>query len=81
MIKPQYPYKDDDGLIYDNKIKFYSDKGFKIVQKETGQIFDYVVDVYPSRYNYDETDVMVEEPANIIEEKARAYDALMGVSE
>lgn len=81
MIQPQYPYKDDNGLIHDDKIKFYSDKGFQIIQKETDRIFDFAIDPYPSKYNYEETDVMVEESTNIIEEKALAYDIIMGVSE
>lgn len=80
MIKSQYPYKDKNGVAHEDKIKFYSDVNFQIIQKETGRIFDFVVDPYPSKYNYDETDVFVED-LSTVEEKAQAYDIIMGVSE
>lgn len=80
MIKHQLPYQDENGVVYDNKVKYYSDKGFKIKQIETGEIFDSVVDPYPSKYSYNETDVLVED-LSIMEEKAKAYDIIMGVSE
>ena len=49
-----------DFPFHENKIKFYSDKSFQIVQKETGKVFDFVVDPYPSKYSYDEGDSIVE---------------------
>ena len=81
MIKTQYPYIDDKGNVHDDEIKFYSDKGFQIVQRETGEVFDSAINLYPSKYNYDETDIPVEKDLLTIEEKAQAYDILMGVSE
>ena len=60
MIKTQHPYVDDNGTSHENKIKIYSDKGFQLVQKETGKVFDFVIDPYPKKYNYDEADSMVE---------------------
>ena len=81
MIKPQYPYKDDDEIYHNDKIKFYSDKNLQIKQEETGRIFDNVVDPYPSPYNYVETDSVIEDEPSTIQEKAKAYDIIMGVSE
>lgn len=81
MIKPQHPYEDDHGVLHDDKVKHYSDKGFRVVQRETGKIFDFAIDPYPSKYNYDETDVLVEDDSSTTEEKAKAYDIIMGVSE
>lgn len=60
MIATQYPYVDNNGVQHDDKIKIYSDVDFQILQKETERIFDYVVDVYPSVYNYEETDIVIE---------------------
>ena len=60
MIKAQYPYIDEKGIVHDDEIKFYSDKGFKIVQRETGEVFDSAINLYPSKYNYDETDTKIE---------------------
>lgn len=81
MVKSQHPYVDDKGIAHDNEIKFYSDKGFQIVQRETGGVFDFAIDPYPSKYNYDESDVLVEDNLSTTEEKAKAYDIMMGVSE
>ena len=60
MIITQYPYIDNNGVQHDDKIKIYSDENFQILQKETDRVFDYVVDVYPSVYNYEETDIVIE---------------------
>lgn len=61
-------------------IKHYSDKGMMLLQNETGIKYGETVDVVPCRYTYTETD----EPIHIdemteLEEKAAAYDILMGV--
>lgn len=65
-------------------IKHYSDKGVMLLQVETGAKYSDPVDVVPCRYTYEETDELIEsegEEMSEIEEKARAYDILVGVSE
>lgn len=77
MIKTEYL---NDGTL----IKHYSDAGFMLLQVETGMKYSDPVDVIPCRYIYEETDelIEVEDPdMSEIEEKAAAYDILMGVEE
>lgn len=65
-------------------IKHYSDAGVMLLQVETGMKYSDPVDVVPCRYTYEETDELIEaEGADVstIEEKAAAYDILVGVSE
>ena len=40
----------------ENRIHHYSDSGFKILQNETGFVYDDAVDVLPCKYTYTETD-------------------------
>lgn len=47
MIRTEYPY--DNNL---NLIRTYSDSGLKIIQVETGIVFDDAVDLYPCKYTY-----------------------------
>lgn len=42
-----------------NRIRHYSDSGFRILQNETGIVYDDAVDALPCKYTYSET----EEPA------------------
>jgi hypothetical protein len=44
----------------DNRIHHYSDTGFKLLQNETGLIYDDAIDVIPCKYTYSETDELVE---------------------
>lgn len=81
MIFTQYPYIDDNGVSHNDKVKFYSDTNHQVLQKETNRIFDYVIDDYPSKYTYDEAETFIEYSIIELEEKARAYDIIMGVSE
>lgn len=76
MIKTEYL---NDGTL----IKHYSDAGFMLLQVETGAKYSDPVDLVPCRYTYEETNVLIEsdEVVSIVEEKARAYDILTGVSE
>ena len=60
MIKTQYPYIDNNGNERENLIKTYSDIGLRILQNETGGIYDEAVDIYPSQYTYSETDEYIE---------------------
>jgi len=79
MIKTEFL---NDGTL----IKHYSDAGFMLLQNETGIKYADPVDVVPCRYTYTETDELVDaEEGNAdmseIEEKAKAYDILVGVEE
>lgn len=40
----------------DTRERRYSDKQVKLLQKETGNLYDDAVDVIPCRYTYEETD-------------------------
>lgn len=76
MIKTEFL---NDGTL----IKHYSDLGLMLLQVETGAKYSDPIDVYPCRYTYEETDELVEsdEEMSEVEEKAKAYDILTGVSE
>lgn len=77
MIKTEFL---NDGTL----IKHYSDAGFMLLQVETGIKYSDPVDIVPCRYTYEETDELIETEENDmseIEEKAAAYDILVGVSE
>ena len=54
MIKSEY--LNDNTLI-----KHYSDKGFMLLQNETGIKYSDPVDVVPCRYTYTETDELINE--------------------
>jgi hypothetical protein len=43
-----------------NRILHYSDSGFRILQNETGIVYDDAVDVLPCRYTYSETEEQTE---------------------
>lgn len=42
-----------------NRIHHYSDAGFRILQNETGVVYDDAVDVMPCKYTYSETDELI----------------------
>ena len=42
-----------------NRIRHYSDSGFRILQNETGVVYDDAVDVMPCKYTYFETDELI----------------------
>lgn len=50
-------YIDDNTRVY-----HYSNEHFKILQIETGILYDDAIDVVPCRYTYEETDIPIEEP-------------------
>lgn len=64
-----------------NRIRHYSDAGFKLRQIETGVLYDDAVDVLPCKYTYEETAKLIPVEDASVEDKAEAYDILMGVSE
>ena len=67
-------------VISETLVRHYSDEGMKIKQEETGAVYDEAVDVIPCRYTYTETDIPIEDDTTV-EDKAEAYDILMGVGE
>ena len=65
-------------------IRHYSDAGYVLMQVETGAKYSDPVDAVPCQYTYVETDELIESEEtdmSEIEEKAAAYDILVGVSE
>ena len=79
MIKTEYL---NDGTL----IKHFSDSGYMLLQIETGIKYPEPVDAVPCIYTYEETDELIESDEDFlemseVEQKAYAYDILMGVSE
>lgn len=46
----------------ENRVRHYSDKDLKILQVETGIVYDDAVDEVPCRYTYKETDIPIDVP-------------------
>ena len=65
-------------LLADGRIRHYSDSGVMIRQVETGALCVDAVDVTPLRYTYNETDERIPEREPTVEDKAEAYDILVG---
>lgn len=62
-------------------IKHYSDKGVMLLQNETGIKYSDPVDLVPCAFTYSETDELIEfdeEELSEVEEKAMAYDIIVG---
>lgn len=49
-----YPYVDEQGGEHENLVQHKSDEGKRIIQLETGRIYDEAIDLYPSKYTYAE---------------------------
>ena len=45
----------------DDRIRRYSNEGYYLLQIETGNKYIEAIDVYPSKYTYEETDEKIEE--------------------
>lgn len=58
MIVTEYYKTREDGVVL---IRTYSDKGFYILQSETGIEYSEAVDVEGAPYTYSETDKLIEE--------------------
>lgn len=56
QIKQEHPFKTVSGRLINRLIKIYAedDKGTKgkIIRDQTKEVFDYVIDIYPSKYTY-----------------------------
>ena len=72
--KTFYKTRKDGVDLYLSKSK----KGFKILQVETGIVYDEAVDTEDANYTYEETNEKIEEDINETELKAQAYDILIG---
>lgn len=59
----------------------YSNLGVKIRQVETGTLWNDAVNVIPCPFTYEETDIPMDPEEPTTEDKAEAYDILMGVIE
>lgn len=62
MIKTEYL---NDGTL----IKHYSDKGYLLLQNETGAKYSEPIDVVPCRYTYTETDELDDDQEQIPDEE------------
>ena len=71
--KKFYKTRSDGVDLYISKSK----NGFKILQVETGVVYDEAIDTETANYTYKETDERIED-LNEIELKAQAYDILIG---
>ena len=58
MIKREFFKTRKDGV---NLYKTYSDEGYRIIQIETGNIFDEAIDIEDAPYTYEETNEKIEE--------------------
>ena len=76
IVKEYYTTRADGVKLY----RTYSDSGLKIVQNETGVIYDEAIDVENAPYTYSESDEPIETVSED-EQKAQAFDILMGVAE
>lgn len=65
MIQQEYYRTRSDGVVL---TRTYSDEGMKILQRETGILYDEAIDVEPVRYTYKETIIPIEEPEEPEEE-------------
>lgn len=62
-----------------NRIRHYSDSGFRILQNETGIVYDDAVDVLPCRYTYSETEELIPVGEDATEADYQAALARLGV--
>lgn len=78
LIKDFYLTRKDGVKLY----RTYSDENYKIHKLNTNEIYDEAIDVEDAPYQYEETDEKIEqEELSEIEQKAQAYDILMGGTE
>ena len=75
MIVKEFYKTRKDGV---NLYRTYSNENFKILQVETGNIYDEAIDVETANYTYEETEEKIEGTETETELKAQAYDILIG---
>lgn len=80
MIKYEYHSTLKNGTVLN---KFFSDANRYLIHNSTSTPYDAVIDKAGNEVNYTEGDIIPPEETDMteIEEKAKAYDVLMGVSE
>lgn len=78
MIITEYFKTRSDGV---KLFRTYSDENRLMLQNETGIKYAEAIDVEGAPYTYTETEEFIESDMTEIEEKARAYDVLMGAAE
>ena len=74
--KTEYFRTREDGVVLN---RTYSDKGMKL--ERDGEKFDDAIDVAELNLQYIETDEPIDAEMTELQQKAAAYDVLMGVSE
>lgn len=62
-----------------NRIRHYSDSGFRILQNETGIVYDDAVDALPCKYTYSETEEQIPAGEDATEADYQAALARLGV--
>lgn len=72
IVKEFYKERKDGVKLY----RTYSDKGYTIQKVGTEEVYEEAIDVENAPYEYEETTELIE--TNDIEEKAMAYDILVG---
>ena len=75
-MKRQVPVEGHPDLI-----KTYSDAGFMVRNVATDELYAEAIDPISAHREYTETDIPVDEEEPTVEEKAEAYDILVGVRE
>jgi hypothetical protein len=72
IVRELYKTREDGVNLY----RTYSDKGYTIQKVGTEEVYEEAIDVENAPYEYEETTELIE--TNDIEEKAMAYDILVG---
>ena len=75
IVREYYKTRNDGVNLY----KTYSNEGYKIHKLNTEEYYDEAIDVENAPYEYEETTEKIEtEEISEIEQKAQAYDILVG---
>jgi hypothetical protein len=52
-------------MLTPKRVRHYSDRNMRILQVETGRVYDDAVDRVPCKYTYEETDEPIPEPEEV----------------
>lgn len=78
IVKEFYKTRNDGVNLY----RTYSNEDYKIHKLNTEEVYDEAIDVENAPYEYEETTEKIEtEELSEIEQKAKAYDILVGEAE
>ena len=61
IVKEFYKRREDNINLY----RTYSDENYKILQLETGYIYDEAIDIESANYTYEETNEKIEEETEV----------------